>query len=406
MNSQQFKKIKLPNKPGVYFFKKGNTILYIGKATSLRDRVKSYFGKDIIETRGPHILDMVVQATSIKCQETDSVLEALILEANLIKKYQPKYNTKEKDNKSFNYVCITDEEIPKVMVIRGRNIFSQQYANSPRFTIKGSDTTKNSHIVSKNYKNIFGPFPNGSQLKEAMRIVRRIFPYFDEQSIKRNNKEFYKQLGLIPVTSPPLLTKEGNEGRFLINSPLPNPLLSKAGEIKNKIFALEHINDVSLIKTENILPKNNFAFRIEAYDVAHMTGQNMVGVMTVIENNEPVKSEYKKFIIRTQNKSNDTGALEEILSRRLRHTEWGVPTLLVLDGSTAQINVAQSVIDRYQFKIPIVSVVKDDRHKAKAIIGDEKIIKQYKKDILLANSESHRFAITFHKQRRNKNFLS
>ena len=180
----------------------------------------------------------------------------------------------------------------------------------------------------------------------------------------------------------------------------------KAGEIKNKIFALLHINDVSLIKTENILPKNNFAVRIEAYDVAHMTGQNMVGVMTVIENNEPVKSEYKKFIIRTQNKSNDTGALEEILSRRLRHTEWGVPNLLVLDGSTAQINVAQSVIDRYQFKIPIVSVVKDDRHKAKAIIGDEKIIKQYKKDILLANSESHRFAITFHKQRRNKNFLS
>ena len=452
MNSQQFKKIKLPNKPGVYFFKKGNTILYIGKATSLRDRVKSYFGKDIIETRGPHILDMVVQATSIKCQETDSVLEALILEANLIKKYQPKYNTKEKDNKSFNYVCITDEEIPKVMVIRGRNIFSQQYANSPRFTLKGSDTTKNSHIVSKNYKNIFGPFPNGSQLKEAMRIVRRIFPYFDEQSTKKNNKEFYKQLGLTPVTFPPLLTKEGNEGRFLINSPLPNPLLSKerkniqkdyknniknlklffegkkksvvknlkkemheyairkefekAGEIKNKIFALLHINDVSLIKTENILPKNNFAFRIEAYDVAHMTGQNMVGVMTVIENNEPVKSEYKKFIIRTQNKSNDTGALEEILSRRLRHTEWGVPNLLVLDGSTAQINVAQSVLDRYQFKIPIVSVVKDDRHKAKAIIGDEKIIKQYKKDILLANSESHRFAITFHKQRRNKNFLS
>ena len=85
-----------------YFFRKNKDILYIGKATSLSNRVKSYFGKDIIETRGPHILDMVTQATSIKWQATDSVLEALILEANLIKKYQPKYNTKEKDNKSFN----------------------------------------------------------------------------------------------------------------------------------------------------------------------------------------------------------------------------------------------------------------------------------------------------------------
>jgi len=89
--------MRLPSSPGVYFFKKRRDILYIGKATSLRDRVKSYFGKDLISTRGPLLLDMVTQATSIKWQKTDSVLEALILEANLIKRYQPKYNTKEKD---------------------------------------------------------------------------------------------------------------------------------------------------------------------------------------------------------------------------------------------------------------------------------------------------------------------
>ena len=131
----------------------------------------------------------------------------------------------------------------------------------------------------------------------------------------------------------------------------------------------------------------------------------MVGVMTVIENGELAKSEYKKFIIRTQSKANDTGALEEVLSRRLRHIEWGLPSLIVMDGSTAQINIAHAVLDRYQFKIPVVSVIKDDKHKAKAIIGDEEIIKKYKKEILLVNSESHRFAITFHKKKRNKNFL-
>jgi len=123
MKKSDLKKYKLPHNPGVYFFLKGKDILYIGKATSLGDRVKSYFGKDLINTRGPMILDMVVQTTKIKYEETDSVLEALILESNLIKKYQPKYNVKEKDNKSFNYVCITKDIIPKVLIIRGRNLW-------------------------------------------------------------------------------------------------------------------------------------------------------------------------------------------------------------------------------------------------------------------------------------------
>ncbi len=418
MKSQQLKKLKLPKTPGVYFFRKGKDILYIGKATTLSDRIKSYFGKDLIATRGPHILDMVTLSNSIKWQSTNSVLEALIFEANLIKKYQPKYNTKEKDNKSFNYVCITNEKLPKILVIRGRNIFSQQYANSSRFTLKGSDTTENSHIVSKKYLNIFGPFPNSAQLKDAMTIIRRIFPYIDNDSMKKNNREFYKQVGLIPtgeykenIKNIKLLF-QGKKKSIVRNlrremmAFAKNKEFEKAGVAKRKIFALEHINDVALIKDDFLashIPAS--LFRIESYDIAHMGGSNMVGVMTVIENGTLANSEYKKFIVRTQNKSNDTGALEEVLSRRLRHIEWGLPNLIVVDGSTAQINVAKSVLSRYQFKIPVVSVVKDERHKARAIMGDETLIKQYKKEILLSNSEAHRFAIAFHKKRRNKNFL-
>jgi excinuclease ABC subunit C len=459
MKINYFKKTRLPNKPGVYFFYNKKQLLYIGKATSLRDRVKSYFGKDLIVTRGPLLLDMVTQADSIKWQETDSVLEALILEANLIKKYQPKYNTKEKDNKSFNYVCITKDELPKVLVLRGRGLNKELY------------------------NKIYGPFPNGMQLKDAMKIIRRIFPYIDEQSSKKNNKEFYKQLGLIPdinaskqdnyfsqVLGSPAqhfgrgraqpdhsknnylasqqeykkniknlkLFFEGKKKSIIINlkkemfSLAKKKEFEKAGEIKKRLFALMHINDVALIKEDTSYessfhqvlgsPAQHFEkgraqpdhseknfriplYRIEAYDIAHLSGSNMVGVMTVIENGQLVKHEYKKFIIRTQASSNDTGALEEVLSRRFRHVEWGLPSLIVMDGSTAQINVAKSVLNRYQYKIPVVAVVKDDKHKAKAIIGNEEIIKKYKKDILLINSESHRFAITFHKKRRNKNFL-
>lgn len=414
MNSQQVKKAGLPDKPGVYFFKVSNSILYIGKATSLRDRVKSYFSKDIIVTRGSHILDMTVKADRVEWQETDSVLEALILEANLIKKYKPKYNTKEKDNKSFNYVCITKDKLPRVLVVRGRG------------------------LDKKLYSKVYGPFPNGQQLKEAMKIIRRIFPYFDNDSLKRNNREFYKQLGLVPIGEYKNNIKnlklffEGKKKSIIIN--LKKEMLAfakknefeKAGEIKNRIFALNHINDVALIKEDTIASQKNAnssrftlkgsdtdknfqfsatQFRIEAYDVAHMGGKNMVGVMTVVEDGEVNKSEYKKFIIRTQDGANDTGALEEVLSRRLRHTEWGLPSLIVVDGSVAQVNVAKRVLARYQFEIPIVGVVKDERHKPKAIIGDEDIIKIYKKQILLANSESHRFSITFHKQKRNKSFL-
>ena len=127
MQVKDLKKFKITDKPGVYFFKKGKVILYIGKATSLRDRTRSYFSKDLIATRGPSILDMVVQADKIDWQETDSVLEALILEAELIKKHLPKYNVREKDDRSWNYVCITDEEIPKVLIIRGRELEKKKH---------------------------------------------------------------------------------------------------------------------------------------------------------------------------------------------------------------------------------------------------------------------------------------
>ena len=122
MNSQTLGKLNLPDAPGVYFWKKGNETLYIGRATSLRDRVKSYFSNDLLATRGPLVADMVFKADTVDFTVTDSVLEAIILEANLIKRHQPYFNTKEKSNKSFNYVVITDEDFPCVLLERGRNL--------------------------------------------------------------------------------------------------------------------------------------------------------------------------------------------------------------------------------------------------------------------------------------------
>src|SRR3989344_6375679 len=119
MNSQILKTLNLPDSPGIYIFKdNAEKAIYIGRATSIQDRVKSYFTAELIHSRGPLLVDMVIKAKTIEYIETDSVLEAIILENNLIKEFTPYYNTKEKDNRSFNYIIITDEDFPKVMVER------------------------------------------------------------------------------------------------------------------------------------------------------------------------------------------------------------------------------------------------------------------------------------------------
>ena len=142
--------------------------------------------------------------------------------------------------------------------------------------------------------------------------------------------------------------------------------------------------------------------RIEAYDIAHMSGKNMVGVMVVVEDGEVVKSEYKKFKIRTQDNANDTGALSEVLERRLVHQEWTYPNLIVVDGGVAQINAAQKILSRFNLDIAVVAAVKDEKHKPKDILGDKNLVAKYKREILLANSEAHRFSLVRHRRARSR----
>ena len=411
MNIQEYKKQNLPETPGVYFFKKGRDILYIGKATSLRDRVKSYFSNDLIATRGPLIIDMVFRADKIAFQKTDSVLEALILETELIKKHKPRYNTKEKDDKSYNFVIITKEDFPRVLIERGRNL---EKNDDLGFTIKEK----------------FGPFTNGTQLKEAVKIIRKIFPFRDRCTPNQGKPCFNKQIGLCPGVCDASISKadykkiikniilffEGKKTKIIKNLEKEMSLLAKnqqfekANDIKRTIFALNHIQDVALIKSEKSLPletrTSNLVtnFRVEAYDVAHISGEANVGVMVVLENGEPAKNEYRKFIIK-ESKQNDIAALKEILERRLTHEEWAFPQTIVVDGGKAQIKIAREVLRTFGQKIPVVSVLKDERHRPKAVLGDKSISLKHSNDILLANSEAHRFAIQYHRKTLSKKSL-
>lgn len=410
MKSQDLKKLQLPDAPGVYFWKKGTEILYIGKATSLRDRVRSYFSRDVITTRGPAIVDMVTTAETVTYEQTDSVLEALMLEANLIKKYQPKYNIKEKDNKSFAYIVITDEPFPRIGVVRGRTLTIQKQIAS----------------LSVKIRYTFGPFPSYSSLLAGLSIVRKIFPYRDLKSYNPVHDRFYQQLSLAPDATSSDAQKtyaqtvrnivkflQGNKQEVIralekqMHAYAKKQQFEQADHIKKQLYALEHINDVSLIKRDfyDEVVENNF--RIESYDIAHLSGGSTVGVMTVVENGYVDKASYRKFKIKklAVGSIHDLASLGEILERRFAHTEWKLPQLVVVDGGEVHHRHATQVLINLHITIPVVAVVKDQRHRPKAIIGNESIIKQYKKEILLANSESHRFAIEYHTLMRDKKFL-
>jgi excinuclease ABC subunit C len=414
MIRQDLDNLKLPQNPGVYFWKDAHgKILYIGKATSLRDRTRSYFAPDLVKTRGPHLVDMVFKAHTVEWQETDSVLEALILEANLIKKYQPYYNRQEKDDKSFNCVAITREDYPRILLVRQKDINTQTQTVRPLRS-----------KVDIKYDAIFGPYPHGAQLKEALKIIRSIFPFRDRASAQKDKEAFYQQIKLSPQTGSDEAKRayRKNIGRIKLilqgklkslvaeltkemNVAAKAERFEEAGELKQKIFALTHIQDVSLLKRDLITSHVDGTVRIEAYDIAHLSGKQMVGVMTVIENATPAKNDYRKFIIRGFEKANDAGALREVLTRRLAHTEWPYPTAIVVDGNAIQVNAARAVFEKLGIEIPIIAVTKDTRHKPVSISGLQVFIDAHKYAILLANNEAHRFAITFHKNRRKKALL-
>ncbi|MDB5238065.1 MAG: UvrABC system protein [Candidatus Kaiserbacteria bacterium] len=413
MERAELDTFKLPDEPGIYIFKEGRKILYIGKAASLRDRTRSYFSKDLAESRSPAIVEMVKKANSISFTQTDSVLEALILEANEIKQNMPPYNSASKDNKSFNYLVLTKEDFPRVLIVRGRELYQNW------------DDAK--------IKSLFGPFPQGLSLQEAIKIVRKIFPFRDnkctpcpEQKKQKKGEKFKsckpcfnRQIGLCPGVCTGESSKEEYaqivrhiqqlfSGNFQgLKRQLVKEMkaaskaedFEKAEQLRRQCSALEHIKDVSLIKTERISAGGGA--RIEAFDVAHTSGQETVAVMTVVDNGAIYKAAYRKFKIQTVG-NNDVAALTEALERRLNHPEWPLPRAFVVDGGTAQLRAAEKVLKKAGVMIPVVGVVKNDKHQPERLIGDTRAIEAYERDILLANNEAHRFGITWHRKRRSR----
>lgn len=448
MKLQELKSVQLPKASGVYFFLgnkkkegstryKGREVLYIGKAGVLESRVKSYFSKDISKSRSSAIALMIESSHTVVFKKTDSVLEALILEASLIKKYQPKYNTQEKDDKSFTYIVMTDEDFPRVLRVRQREIEkrkftakSQNGSNSEPFCGRPNIRPHSGlGCFRKNIKYMFGPFPHSGSLKKALSIIRKIFPFRDTCSPFVKKPCFNQQIGLCPGVCSGEVSKreygrtiqniriffEGKKDSLVkkltkeMKSLAIKQEFEKAGTIKKTLFALSHIQDISLLKDLKddikIIHSDQDTFRIEGFDIAHIGGAETVGVMTVVLNGEVKKSEYRKFKIKTAKAFDDVAGLREVISRRLQHKEWGNPSLVVVDGGRAQKNAVEKIIKERALKIPVVSVVKDEYHKPREIVGVKKYRDYYEKEILLVNHEAHRFAITYHRKLIRRKFI-
>lgn len=393
----------LPDSPGVYFMKDAQgRLLYVGKAGSLKRRVSSYF----LRPHDSRIQKMVSEIRAIDYEETDTALEALILESRLIKKHQPPFNVKEKDGKSFLYVEITKDKFPRVILVRGKDL-----------ALSGAEG--------------FGPFTSASSIREALRIIRKIFPWSIHSAEKIGTYKrpcFDYEVGLCPGTCIGVVSRteylknirniklffDGKKRQIMrelekeMKQAAKNLEFENAEKLKRQIFALQHIRDVALISDSEInLEAGSYKlkapYRIEGYDISNISGTSAVGSMVVFENGVPNKSEYRKFKIRTFDASNDAGMMREVLRRRF-HNSWPLPQVILIDGGAPQVNVAHKVLAEFSLQIPIVGIAKGPERKKNEFIGT---IPAGVTPITLirVRDEAHRFAISYHKQVRKRRFF-
>lgn len=388
----------LSNEPGIYLFKQGDQVLYVGKAGSLRDRVRSYFRSALGDERGERIEQMVALADRLDTYPTESVLEALLREVDLINELKPPYNIIARDDKSFLMVVVTKEPWPRVLVKRQREIDTQDYR----------------------LKAVFGPFPNGQELRVAMKLIRKLFPFRDRCEPSSAQPCFNAQLGLCPGVCAGWISQ--SDYRRLINYLIAffrgrkqavirqiervMKVEAKAGNFesakiwRDRLFGLQHIHDVALLRRTQepgLAGPEAKPVRVEAFDIAHLAGGQSVGAMVVSSNGELVKDDYRRFRLRAPKSQQgaDTWSLEEMLTRRFNHPEWPAPQLLTVDGGQAQINVARKVLARYALKIPVVGIVKDARHRPSRVVGELPNFAS-PPDLFALNEEAHRYALRYH----------
>ncbi len=353
-------------------------VLYVGRAVSLKKRILNYFQKNLLDQR---IKEMVSLARDVKYEKSGNLLDAIVLEANLIKKYWPKYNIKDRDDRSFVYFVIPKGDFPRPIMARGKEL--------ERFP----KTAK-----------IFGPYQALHLIRAALKIIRRIFPY-STCKVGSGKPCFDYQIGLCPGACVGAISKEDYKKNIdsivlLLRGDKKGLMKKLKKENPDQARALEHIQDVVLINDENFqFPISNFqkAQRIEGYDVSHLTGKETYGSMVVFTNGEADKNQYRLFKIKSAPANDDLRALEEMILRRFNHSEWPRPNFILIDGGRPQISFISKTLRNKNINIILVGISKFKGDELVFPLGIKKttreLIENMKNVLLKVREEAHRFAL-------------
>lgn len=403
----------IPHSPGVYIFKdKAGRVLYVGKAIDLYHRVASHF-----YTPAPFI----EKTDSVDTIIVESELEALILEANLIKKYLPPFNIRLTDDKDYLYIAVTKEQFPKIITARKKGL--------------------------KLYKKYWGPFPSSKTVKNTLRSLRRVFPWCSASQGQTLRACFYYHLGLCPGACVGQISKEDYSkiiskfSKFMdgkkddLHSQLVLEMMQAskqqrfedASRLKKSMEGINYLTQTN--RTALYLENPNFLEderqqaleqlqkdlnlpklpeRIEGYDISNIQGKEAAGSMVVLTNGEIDKSQYRKFKIRITGRPNDVGMHKEMMRRRLKHNEWSMPDLILIDGGRGQVRGVEFEISNLKFKIPVFGLAKRQEW---LYPPEGEIIKLPKRSLSLKllqklRDESHRFAISYHRKLHGKIMMS
>ena len=415
MNEALKQKLKeLPARPGVYFHKNAEgEIIYVGKAAVLKNRVRQYFQKSVKDVKTAALVQEIADTDWIV---VDTEMDALFLESEMIKRYMPKWNILLRDDKTVSYVRITmNEEVPYISFTRNPMDDKATYV---------------------------GPFYGKASVERAVRILRRIFPYYVKPYTGR--KTLDTDLGLTPGIeigkSTPRDYKrnlrkliryiEGDREKLLrdlektMREAAARGDYELAAEARDQLFGLKELkkkivfsdkefmdisSDQALKQLQDLLGLSRPPRRIEGYDISHQSGENTVGSMVVFINGTAARSEYRKFKVRTS-RNDDLKSMVEVISRRLKHKEWEFPDLILLDGGITQVNAVLPLVEPYG--IPVIGRDKSGDHTRNAevkLVTPERLELPSDSHIarLIAriDEEAHRFAITYHSLLKRKSML-
>ena len=326
---------------------------------------------------------------------SETALEALILEANLIKKYSPKFNLREKDDKSRVYVHITREEFPRLYLLRETDL--------PKITEKRPA--------------LYGPFFSAAAVALALELIRKIVPFRSCNKLPEK-RCLYGHLGLCEMPCEGRISREdyarrirevrdffeGKKMRVMqaLRRELKAAVLKldyeKAAQIRDRLSALEHLKRAFVLKLDT--PPTIFR-RIEGYDISNISGAYAVGSMVVFLDGESEKSEYRKFRVKSIRGANDVGMLKEILARRFKN-DWPYPDLILVDGGRSQVNAVAAVLEKLGLEIPVVGLAKGPERKRDELITSQIIPRGEIALFKRVRDEAHRFARGYYQRLHRK----